>query len=58
MRRKNSSHKTVHHHHYYGGRRRLRVRILRTLVATVVLFLAYKSAVHVLAGSGSHLYHY
>jgi hypothetical protein len=58
MRRKKPSHRIVHHHHYYGGRRRSRFGIIRILIATVVLFLAYKSATHVLVGSGSHIYHY
>lgn len=55
MRRKRSSQRTVHHHHYYGGRRRTRFGIVRIFVATVVLFLVYKSANHLLSGASSHL---
>lgn len=55
MRRKRSSQRTVHHHHYYGGRRRTRFGIVRILIASVVLFLVYKSASHVLFGASSHL---
>lgn len=55
MRRKRSSQRTVHHHYYYGGRRRTRFAIVRIFVASVVLFLAYKSASHLLFGASSHL---
>lgn len=57
MRRKTPIHRTVHHHHYYGGRGRFRFRLVRSVIAGVVLYLAYKSATHVLAGAALHSFH-
>ncbi|UIF89441.1 hypothetical protein [Cupriavidus sp. UYPR2.512] len=58
MRRKTPIHKTVHHHHYYGGRRRFRFRLVRAIIATIVLYVAYKSVTHGLVGAALQSHHY